>query len=443
MKTKQKIAEPDYIQEDSGGDGIDRRGFLKCMAWAGTGLVWTFSAGVPVSRLFGATPHTGGSSGDFTFVQISDSHIGFDKPANPNVTGTFQTAIEKINALPATPDLILHTGDLSHLSKPGEFDTVDQVLKSAKAKQVFYVPGEHDVAVDNGQQYLQRYGKGTQGAGWHSFDHKGVHFVGLVNVVNLQAGGLGTLGNEQLEWLERDLKDRSASTPVVVFAHIPLWAVYPEWGWGTQDSAQALSYLKRFGSVTVLNGHIHQIMQKVEGNVTFHTAMATGFPQPVPGTAHSPGPLKVPANELQSVLGITNVSYVAKQHHLAVVDASLAGTSPDQAGAILRQSAAAIPAAAAASAEMKPAKATTGTIVPAGIDNFAFAPTQLTVKAGSTVEWTNKDDTPHTITSDDGAFGSEVLDTNQTFHFTFDKAGRYPYHCKLHPTMTGTVVVTP
>ncbi|HYN14272.1 MAG TPA: metallophosphoesterase, partial [Terriglobales bacterium] len=287
-------------------DGVDRRGFLKCMAWAGTGLVWTFAGGVPVSKLFGASkPQAGGSS--FTFVQISDSHIGFDKPANVDVTGTLQAAIDKINALPAEPDLIIHTGDLSHLSKPGEFDTLDQVLKSARPKQIFYVPGEHDVSLDNGRQFLERYGKGTRGAGWHSFDHKGVHFVGLVNVVDLKAGGLGTLGHEQLEWLEDDLKGRTSSTPVVVFAHIPLWAAYPEWGWATQDSTQALSYLKRFGSVTVLNGHIHQIMQKVEGNVTFHTAMATAFPQPVAGTAPSAGPLKVPADQLRRVLGITQV----------------------------------------------------------------------------------------------------------------------------------------
>ncbi len=327
METKKA----DQIIDAPGSDGIDRRGFLSCMAWAGAGLVWTVSGGVAASRLFGATGNPAGHKSDFSFVQISDSHIGFDKAANSDVTATCQAAIDKINALPVEPDLIIHTGDLSHLSKPSEFDTLNQVLKSAKPKQVFYVPGEHDVSVDNGQQFLERYGKGTKGAGWQSFDHKGVHFVGLVNVVNLKAGGLGNLGADQIEWLEDDLKGRSSSTPIVVFAHIPLWAVYPQWGWGTQDSAQALSYLKRFGSVTVLNGHIHQIMQKVEGNVTFHTAMATAFPQPVPGTAPSPGPLKVPADQLRKVLGITNVNYIMGEHHLAVVDAPLAGTPPSAA----------------------------------------------------------------------------------------------------------------
>ncbi len=270
----------DQKLQDLNDDGVDRRGFLKCMAWAGTGLVWTMSGGIPMSRAFAkGYGKNAGKGADFTFVQISDSHIGFSKPANPDVTATLQTAIDKINALPHKPDFIIHTGDLSHLSKPSEFDTLDQVLQGASAKQVYFVPGEHDMLSDNGEQFLQRYGKGTtKGSGWYSFDQKGVHFVGLVNVANLKAGGMGSLGHDQLEWLENDLKGRSASTPIVLFAHIPLWTIYPDWGWGTDDSELALSYVKRFGSVTVLNGHIHQIMQKIEGKVSFHTAMFDRFP---------------------------------------------------------------------------------------------------------------------------------------------------------------------
>jgi Icc protein len=249
--------------------------------------------------------------------------MGFDKPANPDVTATFQAAIDKINALPAAPEFILHTGDVSHLAKAAQFDNVEQILKSAHASEVFYVPGEHDFVDDDGQQFRERFGKGTQGAGWYSFEKKGVHFVGLVNVANLKAGGLGSLGAEQLQWLEKDVKHLKSSAPVVVFAHIPLWTVYPEWGWGTDDSAQALGYLKRFGSVTVLNVHIHQTMQKVEGNVTFHTACSTAFPQPKPGTAPSPGPMKVPAEQLRSVLGLTEVHYKKGQHALAITDSSL------------------------------------------------------------------------------------------------------------------------
>ena len=218
---------------------------------------------------------------------------------------------------------MLHTGDLTHLSEAEEFDTLDQILKGCKTRQVFYVPGEHDVINDNGKQYRERFGKGSKGSGWYSFDQKGVHFVGLVNVLDIKEGGLGILGHEQLEWLEDDLKGHSSGTPIVLFAHVPLWTIYPKWGWGTDDSEQALGYLKRFGSVTVLNGHIHQIVQKVEGNVTFHTAMSTAFPQPQAGTAPKPGPMKVPAEKLRSVLGITSVNYVEGKSTLAVVDSPL------------------------------------------------------------------------------------------------------------------------
>jgi 3',5'-cyclic AMP phosphodiesterase CpdA len=263
--------------------------------------------------------------GELTFVQISDSHIGFGKPANPDVTATLRVAIDKINALPVSPEFVLHTGDLSHLSKPSEFDTLDQSLKSIRTGRIYSVPGEHDVLNDNGQMYRERYGKDTKGDGWYSFDQKGVHFIGLVNVMNLKAGGLGNLGHDQLEWLEDDVKHLKSSTPIVVFAHIPLWSVYPEWGWGTDDGAQALAYLKKFGSVSVLNGHIHQVMQKVEGNVTFHTAMSTAFPQPAPGSAPSPGPMKVPAEKLRMLLGVTDVNFVRGKHTLAIVDSTLQG----------------------------------------------------------------------------------------------------------------------
>jgi 3',5'-cyclic-AMP phosphodiesterase len=317
----------DVIVHDHNHDGIDRRGFLKCMAWAGTGALCVMQGGVlksySLSRLSDLDGAAKAAPGELSFVQISDSHMGFNKPANPDVAATLQAAVEKIKRLTNPPEFLLHTGDISHLSRPEEFDTVDQILKGT-GKETFFVPGEHDVINDEGAQFRERYAKQSKGAGWYSFDKKGVHFVGLVNVMNLKAGGLGTLGHDQLEWLEDDVKHLKHSTPIVVFAHIPLWAVYPQWGWGTEDSAQALSYLKKFGSVTVLNGHIHQTMQKVEGNVTFHTAASTAFPQPEPGKADSPGPMKVPAEQLRSVLGITDVNYVRGQQALAVVDSSLA-----------------------------------------------------------------------------------------------------------------------
>jgi len=319
-----------YIDKDTSNDGIDRRGFLKCMAWAGAGMVWAMKGGILTARAFGQDAPTAAGD-DFTFVQVSDSHIGFNKGVYTDVVGTFQSAVSRINALPAPPSLVLHTGDLTHLSKPKEFDTVAEVMKSIKTQRSFFVPGEHDYFVDNGNRYLERFGKGTIGTGYQSFDYKGVHFIGLVNVANISNGNtaLGVLGNEQLEWMEKDVASLGSSTPIVVFAHVPLWTIYEQWGWGTQDAAQALRYLKRFGSVSVLNGHIHQILQKVEGNITFHTARSTAFPQPAPGTAPSPGPMKnIAAEKLRSYLGLTRVDYVEHTGMLATTDSTLADDVP-------------------------------------------------------------------------------------------------------------------
>lgn len=310
-------------------DKLERRNFLKCMAWAGTGIIWAMNGGVLSSTelVQGAT-----KKGSFTFVQISDSHIGFNREPNHDVTKTLQEAVAKINALEEEPPFVIHTGDITHLATAAQFDTAAQVLKEIKTGEVFYVPGEHDVFTDDGALYRQRHGRGTQGLGWQSFDYNGVHFIGLINVLNLKQGsgtglggnGFGQLGQEQLAWLGKDVKSLSSSTPIVVFAHIPLWTIAPEWGWGTDESEQALRFLKRFGSVTVLNGHVHQIIRKVEGNVTFHTARSTAFPQPAPGTAPAPGPIKdVAAEKLRNLLGLTDVNYVESGHRLTVIDETL------------------------------------------------------------------------------------------------------------------------
>jgi 3',5'-cyclic-AMP phosphodiesterase len=384
------------------------------MAWVGTGAVWSLSSGIlkgsPLGQASSHAAMMAHGSNALRFVQISDSHIGFDKPANTDVTATLREAIAKIKAEPEPPAFVLHTGDLTHLSKASEFDTLQQVL-SELSMPVFYVPGEHDVLEDDGESYLQRFGKGTSGAGWHSFDQNGVHFIGLVNVVNLKAGGLGTLGDEQLEWLEKDVKQLSASTPIVVFAHIPLWSVYPDWGWGTDDSERALSYLKKFGSVSVLNGHIHQVMQKVEGHVTFHTAMSTAFPQPAPGAAPSPGPMKVDDDRLRKVLGLSRMSLNPVNSPIAITDLPLE------------------------------AERTVSGRQDVAVDNFSFAPTVASVPVGGTVRWTNRDDVPHVIMSSDKKFKSPVLDTDQQFSHAFDAPGTYDYFCSLHPKMTGRISV--
>ena len=302
-------------------DGVSRRKVLECMTWAGTGVLWTISGGVPHSLGLIDEALAQEQKG-FTFLQISDSHMGFDKPANPNAKGTLEEAITRIKAIPARPSFMIHTGDITHLSKVSEFDDAEHIISQARL-DVHYVPGEHDIVDPEIKLYKERYGRGTKGAGWYSFDANGVHFMGLVNVANLKGGGLGSLGDEQIAWIEDDLKSRSASTPIVVFAHIPLWSLYPTWGWGTEDSERALAYMKRFGSVTVLHGHIHQVMQKVEGNVTFHTALSTAFPQPAPGTAPSPGPMKVPDDKLRSMLGTASVTFKQGEQRLAIIDTPL------------------------------------------------------------------------------------------------------------------------
>jgi len=316
-------------------DGQSRRKVLECMTWAGTGVLWTLAGGVPYS-LGLAGQAMAQPSGGLTFMQISDSHIGFNKPVNPNVAGTLEEAIGRIKAMPVKPSFLIHTGDITHLSQAAEFDEAEQIISQA-GLDVHYVPGEHDVMDPEGTAYSDRHGRGTKGAGWYSFDTSGVHFIGLINVgvgsrymsrVNIdnpggRASGFGAIGDEQLAWMRDDLSGRSASTPIVVMAHMPLWSVYPTWGWGTEDGLRALALLRRFGSVTVLNGHIHQVLQKVEGNVTFHTAASTAYPQPAPATAPAPGPKKVPPEKLRSTLGIRTVTFKQGDQQLGVIDAPL------------------------------------------------------------------------------------------------------------------------
>lgn len=396
---------------DRDGTVLSRRSLLKCAAWSGAGVLWMVQGGVLkgvdlLDSAQAATPASG-----LSFVQISDSHIGFDKEPNPAPQATLQSAIEQIKALRPNPAFVVHTGDVTHLSKPAQFDDAARIIEGV-GRPVHYVPGEHDVIGDDGATFFRKF-NGRADRRWHSFDYDGTHFVALTNVLNLQAGGLGRLGPEQLQWLESDLKGRTASTPVVVLAHMPLWALYPEWGWGTDDAAQALAYLKRFGSVTVLNGHIHQVLQKVEGHVQFHTARSTAFPQPAPGApGANPGPMRVAAEQLRSMLGLSSVTHRPHMAGLAIAETTLD---------------AAVSAARTIS-----------------ISNFKFAPAAITVQAGQELTWVNEDDAPHTVVgSDPGSpLKSPALDTNDKYAVTLKQPGTYRYFCSLHPHMTGTVSVT-
>ena len=308
--------------------GATRRGMLQCMAWGGTGLLWTMAGGVPVASVLSASAQAAemasGAKG-FRFIQISDTHIGFNKDANPDVAGTAKAAIDIVNANAANTALVIHTGDITHLSKPEEFDAAAEILKGIKIAEFHAVPGEHDVLDEKQTEFFRRYGGASGGKGWYSFDHGGVHFVALVNVLEFKSGGHGRLGGEQLDWLAKDLKGRSASQPLVLFSHIPLWSLYPEWGWSTDDWPQALDTVKPFGSVTVLNGHIHQVVQKVEGNVRYYTARSTAYPQPAAGEGKGPGPLKVSAEQLRSVLGVRSVEIMPQAGTATVTDTALSG----------------------------------------------------------------------------------------------------------------------
>jgi 3',5'-cyclic AMP phosphodiesterase CpdA len=306
---------------------LSRRNALKCMAYGGAGTLFVLAGGVfaPVDLATAADDKPGTARlGKPLFVQISDTHIGFNKDANPDVNGTLAQSIALVNAMAKQPPLIIHTGDITHLSKPAEFDLAQQLFSQLRTTEMHTVPGEHDTTDPTVTEYFNRFGKASDNKGYYSFDHAGVHFIALVNVLQFKPGGLGTLGDEQLAWVANDLKGRSASTPLVVFAHMPLWTIYEPWGWGTGDAPQLMEQLRRFGSVTVLNGHIHQIVQKVEGNVTFHTARSTAYPQPMAGVGPGPSPLKVPADQLPGMLGVTSVSVVKHPSALALSDSTLA-----------------------------------------------------------------------------------------------------------------------
>jgi 3',5'-cyclic AMP phosphodiesterase CpdA len=279
----------------------------------------------PIDLAFAATHKMGQTQqGTPLFVQISDTHIGFNKEANPDVSGTLTQTIDFVNAMPKQPALIIHTGDITHLSKASEFDLAQQMLSRLRTTELHTVPGEHDTTDPSVTEYFNRFGKASDNKGYYSFDHAGVHFIALINVLQFKPGGLGTLGADQIAWVTQDLKARSSSTPIVVFAHMPLWTIYEPWGWGTGDADQLMTQLQRFGSVTVLNGHIHQIVQKVEGNMTFHTARSTSYPQAIAGEGSGPGPLKVAADQLPKMLGITSVTEVKHQRLLALSDTALA-----------------------------------------------------------------------------------------------------------------------
>ena len=302
--------------------GMTRRQMIRHSAWFGAAVGLAVVGGEVISHVAGsagAADHPAQPA--LRFAQLSDSHIGFSGTANPDVAGSFGHAINQVNSLGYTPDFVIHTGDLTHLSTPEQFDQVKQMLTGLNTPHIFTVPGEHDSVDDAGQKYRQAFGAGTRGDGWYSFDIAGVHVIALVNTLNLKK--LGHLGTDQLDFVKKDVAGLSSDTPIIVFSHIPLFAMYPDWGWGTDDAAQALSYLRRFASVTCLNGHVHQLFSKTEGNVTFYSGTTTAYPLPRPGDGPAPKPLTLPAGQLHDALGIREVSYTTGQKALALKEQKL------------------------------------------------------------------------------------------------------------------------
>ncbi|KAA0022806.1 metallophosphoesterase [Antrihabitans cavernicola] len=303
---------------------MSRRQLMRHTAWFGAAVGLTVVGGEVLSHV-GGTPISSAATDRPTlrFAQVSDSHIGFQGAANTNVVDTFGEAISQVNSLGYTPDFVIHTGDLTHLATPEQFDQAKQMMKSLNTPHVFTVPGEHDSTDDGGQRYRDAFGKGSRGDGWYSFDVAGVHVIALVNTLHMTL--LGHLGQDQLDWMRKDVAGLSSDTPIIVFSHIPLFAMYPQWGWGTDDSTQALSYLRRFASVTCLNGHVHQLFTKTDGNITFYSGTTTAYALPKPGEpgVTVPKPVTLPAGKLHAALGIREVSYMKGQQVLAIKDQAL------------------------------------------------------------------------------------------------------------------------
>ncbi|MDT5397276.1 MAG: hypothetical protein QOK33_507 [Mycobacterium sp.] len=299
---------------------MSRRQLIRHSAWFGAAVGLAVVGGEVISHAAGAATATE-TRPTLRFAQVSDSHIGFTGPANADVSGSFTRAVNQINNLGYTPDFVIHTGDLTHLATSAQFDQVKQMLSGLSTPHVFTVPGEHDSVDDAGQKYRKVFGAGTRGEGWYSFDIAGVHVIALVNTLHMTK--LGHLGQDQLDFVKKDVAPLSSDTPIIVFSHIPLFAMYPDWGWGTDDSVQALSYLRRFSSVTCLNGHVHQVFSKTEGNVTFFSGTTTAYPLPHPGDGPAPKPLTLPAGKLHDALGIREVAYHKGQQALALKERTL------------------------------------------------------------------------------------------------------------------------
>ena len=271
---------------------IDRRDFLK-LAGLG-GVVFASSLG-PWGRAFAAAGQ------DFFFVQMTDTHWGFEGPPNPEAKNTLKRAVAAVNGLKKQPDFIMFTGDLTHAAdndaeRHKRMTDFKAIVSELKCKDVRFIPGENDAGLDNGAMYTTMFG-----AGHYSFDHKGVHFVALDNVSDPN----GLIGENQLEWMHADLAKIDKSHPVVVFAHRPLFDLYPSWDWATKDGGKAIEILASYENATVFYGHIHQEHHQMTGKIAHHAAESLIFPFPLAGSQPKRSPVPWDAAHPFKGLGFT------------------------------------------------------------------------------------------------------------------------------------------
>jgi len=278
---------------------IERRDFLKLTAISGLGVV--FASALPgMARAAGQD--------DFYFVQLSDTHWGFEGPPNPDARGTLKKAVAAVNSLEREPDFIMFTGDLTHttdspVERRKRMSEFKEIVKDLKAKTVRFMPGEHDASLDNGKAFQEFFG-----ATHYTFDHKGVHFIVLDNVSDPRA----IIGDEQLGWLAADLRQQKDDASIVVFTHRPLFDLYPQWDWATRDGAKAVDLLMPYENVAVFYGHIHQEHHHMTGHIAHHAAKGLMFPLPEAGKAPTRAPLPWNPVEPYKGLGFRGVDADAK-----------------------------------------------------------------------------------------------------------------------------------
>ena len=355
---------------------------------------------------------------EFSFVQLSDTHWGFDTPAvNPDFAGTLKKAIADVNALKTQPDFVVFTGDLTHTTDSNEtrrtrMTEFKEIIKGLRVQEVHFLPGEHDAGLDNGKAFQEFFGP----THW-TFDHKGVHFIALDNVSDPRA----QLGEEQLKWLEADLQKLDKTQRIVVFTHRPLFDLAPDWDWATRDGAKALTLLAPYQNVTVFYGHIHQINNHTEGHIDLHSAMGLMYPLPAPHSVPKKAPIPWDPAQPYKGLGFRQVDVKAAPAAYTLTEFPVVQKAEDAPEQVIRITA----------------------------KRFTYTPDAITLKKGVpvTLEFTSQD-VMHGFNCPDLNIRADI-EPGKTARvsFTPQKAGKFEFHCDIfcgtgHGNMGGTITVT-